>query len=113
MGDRGAMHLADCRRRMAGRSDRSHMDRHTLEMHPGEEPRFGMTIVTSSFTFAMGEVIRILYRSRENGVVLLNSKAWDFATYTLPKLSVMNWEEDHRISSNRSGSKLYLEKAQT
>ena len=109
MADRGAMHLADSRRGMAGRSDGSHMARHTLEMHPGEEPKFGMTIVrtyTSSFTLAMGEVIRILYRSREKGVVLLNSKAGDFATYSLPRLSVMNWEEDQRSSSNSSGSNL-------
>ena len=54
----------------------------------------------------MGEVIRILYRSREKGVVLLNSKAGDFATYSLPRLSVMNWEEDQRSSSNSSGSNL-------
>ena len=93
MADRGALHLADSRRGMAGRFDGSHMARHALEMHPGEEPKFGITIVRtykSSFTLAMGEVIRILYRSREKGMVLLNSKARDFATYSLPRLSVMN-----------------------
>ena len=50
----------------------------------GEEPKFGMTIVRtykSWFTLAMGEVIRILNRSREKGVVLLNSKAGDIAPY--------------------------------
>ena len=88
MADRGAMHLADSRRGMAGRFDGSHMARHTLEMHPGEEPKFGMTIVrtyTSSFTLAMGEVIRILYRSRSRlrDVVLLNLMAGDFALYVL------------------------------
>ena len=93
MADRGALHLADSRRGMAGSFDGSHMARHALEMHPGEEPKFGITIVRtykSSFTLAMGEVIRILYRSREKGMVLLNSKARDFATYSLPRLSVMN-----------------------
>ena len=53
----------------------------------------------------MGEVIRILYRSKEEGVVLLNSKAGDFASYSLPRLSVQNWEEDtskksHQYKSN-------------
>ena len=57
----------------------------------------GMTIVRTypnTFTRAMGEVIRILYRSKEKGVVLLNSKAGDFASYSLPRLSVHNWEEE-------------------
>ena len=53
----------------------------------------------------MGEVIRILYRSKEKGVVLLNSKAGDFASYSLPRLSVQNWEEDEETSSNRNGSR--------
>ena len=60
---------------------------HTLEMLPGEQPRFGMTIVrtyTSAFTLVMGEVIRIFHRSREENVVLLNSKTGDFASYSLP-----------------------------
>ena len=63
------------------------LGRHTLEMLPGEQPRFGMTIVstyTSAFTLVMGEVIRIFYRSREENVVLLNSKTGDFASYSLP-----------------------------
>ncbi len=41
-----------------------------------------MRMYTSAFTLAMGEVIRILYRSREKDVVLLNSKAGNFATYS-------------------------------
>ena len=76
-------------------------------MHPGEEPKFGMTIVrtyTSAFTLAMGEVIRILYRSREKDVVLLNSKAGDFATYSLPRLSVSNLGEEQEALFNRNGS---------
>ena len=108
MADRGAAHLRDSRRGMLGTFDGSHMARHTLEMHPGEEPRFGMTIVktyTNTFTRAMGEVVRILYRSKEEGVVLLNSKAGDFASYSLPRLSVQNWEEDQEGASNRSRSK--------
>ena len=93
---------------MAGTFDGSHMARHALEMHPGEEPKFGMTIVrtyTSSFTLAMGEVIRILYRSREQGVVILNSKAGDFASYSLPRLSVQNWEEEQEAPSTSDGTK--------
>ena len=108
MADRGAAHLRDSRRGMQGTFDGSHMARHALEMHPGEEPRFGMTIVrtyTTTFSRAMGEVIRILYRSKEKGVVLLNSKAGDFASYSLPRLSVQNWEEDEETSSNRNGSR--------
>ena len=54
---------------------------------------------------AMGEVIRILYRSREKDVVLLNSKAGDFATYSLPRLSVSNLGEEQEALSNRNGSK--------
>ena len=84
------------------------MARHALEVHPGEEPQFGMTIVrtyTSAFTLAMGEVIRILYRSREKGVVLLNSKAGDFASYSLPRLSVSNLEEGQEAPSNRDRSR--------
>ena len=53
----------------------------------------------------MGEVVRILYRSKEKGVVLLNSKAGDFASYSLPRLSVQNWEEDQEGASNRSRSR--------
>ena len=67
-----------------------------------------MTIVrtyTSAFTLAMGEVIRILYRSREKGVVLLNSKAGDFASYSLPRLAVSNVEEEQEAPSNRDRSK--------
>ena len=70
-----------------------------------------MTILrTNSTTFsrAMGEVIRILYRSKEKRVVLLNSKAGDFASYTsytLPRLSVQNWEKDEETSSNRNGAR--------
>ena len=107
MADRGAKHLEEAVRGMEGRFDGSHMARHTLEMHPGEEPKFGMTIVrtyTSAFTLAMGEVIRILYRSREKDVVLLNSKAGDFATYSLPRLSVSNLGEEQEALFNRNRS---------
>ena len=101
-------HLRDSRRGMLGTFDGSHMAHHALEMHPGEEPKFGMTIVrtyNSTFTRAMGEVVRILYRSKEKGVILLNSKAGDFASYSLPRLSVQNWEDDQEGASNRSRSK--------
>ena len=107
MADRGAKHLEDAVRGMEGRFDGSHMARHALEMHPGEQPKFGMTIVrtyTSAFTLAMGEVIRILYRSREKDVVLLNSKAGDFATYSLPRLSVSNLGEEQEALSHRNDS---------
>ena len=59
---------------------------------------------TSAFTLAMGEVIRILYRSREKDVVLLNSKAGDFATYSLPRLSVSNLGEEQEALFNRNRS---------
>ena len=61
MADRCAAHLRDSRRGMQGTFDGSHMACHALEMHPGEELRFGMTIVrtyTTTFSRAMGEVIR-------------------------------------------------------
>ena len=77
MAGRGADHLRDSERGMRKRFDGSHMARHALEIHPGEEPKFGMTIVrtyNNAFTRAMGEVVRILYRSKEKEVVLLNSK---------------------------------------
>ena len=83
------------------------MARHALEMHPGEEPKFGMTIVrtyNNTFTRAMGEVVRILYRSKEKGVVLLNSKAGDYGSYSLPRLSVHNWEEEkHHLNESLNG----------
>ena len=54
----------------------------------------------------MGEVIRIPYRSKEKGVDLLNSKAGDFGSYSLPRLSVHNWEEEvaHRNESVNGNS---------
>ena len=60
--------------------------------------------VLYAFTLAMGEVIRILYRSREKDVVLLNSKAGDFATYSLPRLSVSNLGEEQEALFNRNRS---------
>ena len=45
MADRGAAHLRDSRRGMQVTFDKSHMARLALEMHPGEEPRFGVTVV--------------------------------------------------------------------
>ena len=116
MADRGAGHLEDTVRGMEGRYDGSHMARHTLEMHPGEEPKFGMTIVrtyTSAFTLAMGEVIRILYRSKEKGVVLLNSKAGDFATYSLPRLSVKNWEDEQEAPSRNQSRTCHRKESRT
>ena len=71
----------------AGLMDATWLGRHTLGGAPGEQPRIGMTIVrtyASAFTSVMGEVIRIFYRSREENVVLLNSKSGDFASYSLP-----------------------------
>ena len=68
-----------------------------------------MTIVrtyTTTFSRAMGEVIRILYRSKEKGVILLNSKAGDFASYSLPRLSVQNWEEDETKKSHQYESNI-------
>merc|ERR1711911_348912 len=59
---------------------------------------------TSAFTLAVGEEIRILYRSREKDVVLLNSKAGDFATYSLPRLSVSNLGEEQEALFNRNRS---------
>ena len=81
MADRGAVHLRDSRREMLGMFNGIH-----IEVHLGEEPKFGMTY-SSMFTRAMGDVVRILYRSKETGVVLLNSKAGDFASYSLPRLT--------------------------
>ena len=112
MADRGADHLRDSERGMRKKFDGSHMARHALEMHPGEEPKFGMTIVrtyNNTFTRAMGEVVRILYRSKEKGVVLLNSKAGDYGSYSLPRLSVHNWEEEkhhQNVSLNGNSSDL-------
>ena len=52
-----------------------------------------------------GKGFRILYRSREKGVVLLNSKAGDFESYSLPRLSVQNWENEQEAPSNSDGSR--------
>ena len=106
----GAKHMEDAVRGMAGRFDGSNMARHTLEMHLGEEPKFGMIIVrtnTRTFTLAMGEVIRILYsvyRSKEKGMVLLNSKVVDFA---LPRLSIKNWEDELKAPSESQSRKCH------
>ena len=37
-------------------------------------------------------------------MVLLNSKAGDFVPYSLPRLSVMNWEEQKATFNNSSQS---------
>ena len=64
-------------------------DYHERLKAQGEQTKFGMTIVktyTSGFNLAMGEVIRILYRSKEKGVVLLNSKAGDICHVFLAQI---------------------------
>ena len=68
---------------------------------------------TSAFTLAMGEVIRILYRSKEKGVVLLNSKAGDFATYSLPRLSVKNWEDEQEAPSRNKSRTCHRKESRT
>ena len=62
---------------------------------------------------AMGEVIRILYRSKEKGVVLLNSKAGDFATYSLPRLSVKNWEDEQEAPSRNKSRTCHRKESRT
>ena len=42
----------------------------------------------STFLRILAECIRIKNRSREKGVVVLNSKSGDFGSYSLPRLSV-------------------------
>ena len=59
----------------AGLMEATWLGRHTLEMYPGEQQRFGITILrtyTSAFNLVIGEVIRIFYRSREENVGTLH-----------------------------------------
>ena len=44
-------------------------------------------------------------RGHQEGVVLLNSKAGDFASYSLPRLSVKNWEDEQEAPSGSDGSR--------
>ena len=60
-------------------------------------------ILLSTWSIFGSEVIRILYRSRERGVILLNSKAGDFASYSLPRLSVSNLEEGQESPQTETG----------
>ena len=60
-------------------------------------------ILLSTWSIFGSEVIRILYRSRERGVILLDLKAGDFASYSLPRLSVSNLEEGQESPQTETG----------
>ena len=77
MANRGAKPLEEAGRGMEGRFDGSYM---AWPAYTGDAPR-GTAKVWDDL---MGEVIRIFHRSREENVVLLNSKTGDFASYSLP-----------------------------
>ena len=48
----------------------------------------------STFLRILAECIRIKYRSREKGIVVLNQKSGDFGSYSLPRLSVQNGDQE-------------------
>ena len=76
-----------------GKGDTSHMAIHVNMTHGGRasEAKFIMKKVRSyqsTFLRILAECIRIKYRLRETGVVVLNQKSGDFGSYSLPRLSM-------------------------
>ena len=88
---------------MRGESDTSHMAYHINTTHGGlvSEAKFVMKKVKSypsTFLRILAECIRIKSRSREKGIMVLNSKSGDFGSYTLPRLSIEQGEDQERES---------------
>ena len=48
----------------------------------------------STFLRVLAECVRIKMRSKEKGVVVLNSKSGDFGTYSLPRLSLNDHDQE-------------------
>ena len=99
---RGLSHQAAMRTAMRqedGETDTSHMATHIHMTHEGRESeaKFVMKKVKSypsTFLRILAECIRIKYRSREKGIVVLNQKSGDFGSYTLPRLSVQSGDQE-------------------
>ena len=100
---RGLSHQADMRAALRqeeeGESETSHMATHINMTHGGQEAeaKFVMKKVRSypsTFLRVLAECIRIKYRSREKGIVVLNQKSGDFGSYSLPRLSVENYDQE-------------------
>ena len=90
---RGAEHLDAMKAGLRDEPDKSHMATHVITTHGGvaSEAKFMMKKIKSypsTFLRILAECIRIKNRSREKGVVVLNSKSGDFGSYSLPRLSV-------------------------
>ena len=90
---------AALRQEEEGESETSHMATHINMTHGGQESeaKFVMKKVKSyqsTFLRILAECIRIKYRSREKGIVVLNQKSGDFGSYSLPRLSVQNGDQE-------------------
>ena len=96
---RGAEHLDAMKARLRDEPNKSYMATHVINTHGGvaTEAKFVMKKIKSypsTFLRILAECIRIKNRSREEGVVVLNSKAGDFGSYTLPRLSVQSHDQE-------------------
>ena len=93
---------------MEGKNDTSHMAIHVNMTHGGRESeaKFIMKKVRSyqsTFLRILAECIRIKYRSRETGVVVLNQKSGDFGSYSLPRLSVEGNDQEREPQAPAQG----------
>ena len=100
---RGLGHQKSMENAMKGESDTSHMAHHINTTHGGlvSEAKFVMKKIKSypsTFLRILAESIRIKNRSKEKGVIVLNSKSGDFGSYTLPRLSIGQGEDQERES---------------
>ena len=73
------------------------MASHIHSVHGGQRDRakFVMKKIKSypsSFLRILAECIRIKYRSEEKGIMVMNQKSGDFGQYSLPRLSVYNYD---------------------
>ena len=85
---------------MKGKSDTtSALAYHVNTTHGGlvSEAKFVMKKIKSypsTFLRVLAECVRIKTRSKEKGVVVLNSKSGDFGSYSLPRLSLDDHDQE-------------------
>ena len=108
---RGLGHVDSMEAGMKGKSNTSHMAYHINTTHGGQvsEAKFVMKKVKSypsTFLRILAECIRIKYRSREKGVLVLNSKAGDFGSYMLPRLSLRDHDQESEPQAQAQRARL-------
>ena len=96
---RGAEHHDTMTAGLREKPEKSFMATHVITTHGGvaSEAKFVMKKIKSypsTFLRILAECIRIKNRSREKGVVVLNSKSGDFGSYSLPRLSTESHDQE-------------------